>query len=63
MNHKDIESSTGLDRLATVNEVCSAISVFSQDVLEPVSTSHARNLPEDLMWLAFVSEMPALISN
>jgi hypothetical protein len=63
MNRKDIESSIGLDRLATVNEVCWAKSVFSQGVLKPVSTSHSRNLPEDMMWLAFVSEMPVSISN
>jgi len=63
MNRKDIESPIGLDRLATVDEVFWAESAFSQGVLKPLSTSHSRNLPEDLMWLAFVSEIPASISN
>ena len=63
MNNKDIESSIGLDRLATVNEVCCAMSVFSQGALEPVRVDHARNLPEDMMWLEIVDEMPTPLSN
>jgi hypothetical protein len=71
----DIESSIGLDRLATWNEVRCAMSVSSQGALEVIGacddfrkmdsdfSRRACNLPADIMWLAIISEMPDSISN
>ena len=63
-----IDSSIGLDRLATRNEVRCAILFASQDAFELVFTYGASRemddfLPEDDMWLAIVSEMPHSKSN
>jgi hypothetical protein len=71
----DIESSIGLDRLATWNEVRCAMSFSSQGGFELVCacddfreidsdfSGRACNLPEDIMWLAIASEMLDSISN
>ena len=69
----DIESSIGSDRLATWNEVCRALSFSSQGAPKPACDDFcetnsdfsgiARNLSEDDMWLAIVSEMPDSLSN
>jgi hypothetical protein len=63
-----IDSSIGLDRLATWNEVRYAMSFSSQGVFELVVTCDASSemdgfVPEDDMWLAIVSEMPTSRSN
>ncbi len=75
MKPVNIDNSTGLDRIATWNEVRYAISVFSQgitplksvrdDFLEVDSdfSDRARNLSEDDMWLAIVNKMPDSESN
>jgi hypothetical protein len=75
MNLVAIESPIGLDRLATWDEVRSAMSFLSQGASELVGacddcreldsdfTGRARNLSEDIMWLAIVSEMPDSMSN
>jgi hypothetical protein len=75
MKPVNIENSTGLDRIATWNEVRCAMSVSSQgtlplksirdDFLEVDSDfrDRARNLSEDAMWLAIVNEMPDSKSN
>jgi hypothetical protein len=71
----NVESPIGLDRLATWNEVCCAMSVSSQVAFELFCTSRdfremgsdfrggACNLPEDTMWLAIAREMPDSLSN
>jgi len=64
-----IDSSIGLDRLATRNEVRSVISFSSQGAFELVVTFEAsREMdpvfpPDDDMWLAIVNEMPISKSN
>jgi hypothetical protein len=75
MKPVDIESSIGLDRIATWDEIICAISVSSQsgftfvgacdDLREAHSdvSGGACNLSEDVMWLAIVSEMPDSKSN
>jgi len=75
MNSVNVESPIGLDRLATWNEVCCAMSVSSQIAFELIGTSRdyremssdfrsgACNLPEDTMWLAIASEMADSLSN
>ena len=64
-----IESSNGLDRLATWNEIRCAMSFSSPDDVELVgacddflemrcdSSGRACNLSEDSMWLAIASKM------
>jgi hypothetical protein len=75
MQPVDIESAMGLDRIATWNEIISAMSVSSPsgfaffgacDELSEMDSDvsgSACNLPEDAMWLAIVSEMPDSNSN
>jgi hypothetical protein len=71
MNLVAIESPIGLDRLATWDEVRSAMSFSSQGASELVGTceldsdfaGRACNLSEDIMWLAIISEMPDSMSN
>jgi hypothetical protein len=75
MNIVDAESSIGLDRLATWNEVRCAMSMSFQGALELVGacnnfrevdsdfSGRACNLSEDIMWLAIVNEMPDSKSN
>jgi hypothetical protein len=70
MNRVVIESSIGLDRVATCNEVRYAIAFPSQVPFESVGarddliemdsrvSGHARDLSEDAMWLAIAQEMP-----
>ena len=69
------ESSVGMDRLATWDEVRCAMSFLSLGASElalPVEDSSeldcefdgwASNLPEDTMWFGIVSEMPVSRSN
>jgi hypothetical protein len=57
-----VESSIGLDRLATWNEVCCAMSLSLQGALE-LGAPRACNRPEDFTRWAIVSEMPSSISN
>ena len=75
MKSAELESSIGLDRLATWNEVMCAISVSAEGTLALVRDSNdlreansdfsvsACNLTEDDMWLAILSEMPHSKSN
>ncbi len=75
MKPVNIDNFTGLDRIATWNEVRYAISAFSfginqsksvhDDLLELDSDFSDRPefLSEDDMWAAIVSEMPDCISN
>jgi hypothetical protein len=75
MNLVAVESPIGLDRLATWDEVRSAMSFSSQGAFELVGTcddcreldsdfaGRACNLSEDIMCLAIVSEMPDSMSN
>ena len=75
MNLVAIESPIGLDRLATWDEVRSAMSFSSQGAFQLVGTydecrevdsnftGRSCNLSEDIMWLAIVSEMPDSTSN
>jgi hypothetical protein len=75
MKPVNIDNSTGLDRIATWNEVRYAMSVSSQginsfkivrdDFLEVDSdlNERAQNLSEDDMWLAIVNKMPDSKSN
>jgi hypothetical protein len=70
-----IDNPTGLDRIATWNEVRFAMSVSSQDTLPLKGVRHdfleldsdfrdrARNLSEDAMCLAIINEMPDSKSN
>ena len=70
-----IGSSIGLDRLATRNEVLSAMSSSSRCTIELAGSrddssemesdfgGRTGNLSEDDMWLAIVSEMPDSLSN
>lgn len=70
MNRVAIKSPTGPDRLATWDEVRSAMSFSSQRAFKLVGacddcrevesdfTSRACNLSEEIMWLAMVSAMP-----
>jgi hypothetical protein len=70
MNPVVIESSIGLDRVATCNEVRYAMAFPSQIPFESVGarddliemdsrvSGHARDLSEDAMWLAIAQEMP-----
>ena len=75
MNSKCTESSVGLDRLATQDEVRSAMSLSSPAALEfvglrddfseadPDSTGRAPNLREQIEWLMIVGEMRDRIGN
>ena len=75
MNILDVESSIGLDRLATWNEVCYAMSWSSQGGGEPAGADVnlndldsdlggcSSNLPEDMMWLAIAKALPDSRSN
>jgi hypothetical protein len=75
MKPVDVESSIGLDRLATWNEVLCAMSGSSPGGFALAGTraafrkadadfsGGAGNLPEDTLWLALVSEMPDFKSN
>jgi hypothetical protein len=71
MKPVNMESSIGLDRIATCNEVRCAMAVSSQSPLELVAcddfhemhsdfTACAYNLPEEIVWLAIRSEIPDL---
>jgi hypothetical protein len=69
-----IESTMRLDRLATWNEVQSALSISSEGAFALVGACNdfhemdsdfggsARNLPEDILWL-MISKMVDPISN
>jgi hypothetical protein len=71
----DIESSIGLDRLATWDEVRCAMSFSSHDAFELVGacdafremdsdfSGRACHLPDDIVWLAMVNEMLDSTSN
>jgi hypothetical protein len=75
MKPAKIESSIGLDRLATWNEVRCALSFLSQGASElagacddsrevdPDIRGRACNLPEDIMWSVIVSKMAYSNSN
>jgi hypothetical protein len=75
MKPVDIECPTGLDRLATSNEVRCALSFSPQgtfvlvgdcdDFREMDSDFKVRacNLPQDIVWLAIASEMRDSASN
>jgi hypothetical protein len=75
MNLAAVESPIGLDRLATWEEVRSAMSFSSQSAFEPVDsggdcrevdsdfTSRACKLSEDTMWLVIVRDTPDSMSN
>jgi hypothetical protein len=75
MNRVVIESSVGLDRIATWNEVPYALSFSSQCIIELAGprndsskidsdfSGRTGNLSEDDMWLAIVGEMPDSESN
>ena len=70
-----IESPTGLDRLATWNEVRRALSFSPQGTFVLVGAcddfremdsdffGRACNVAEDIVWLAIASEMPDSASN
>jgi hypothetical protein len=75
MNSGRVESSVGLDRLATPDEVSCAVSLSSPTALEFVglrgdfsetgsdSSSRTPNLREDIEWLMIVREMRNCICN
>jgi hypothetical protein len=75
MKPVDVESSIGLDRLATWNEVLCAMSrsspggfalVGGRDAFREADSDFnggAGNLSEDTLWLALVREMPDSKSN
>ena len=75
MNFKCVESSIGLDRLATLEEVRRAMSFSSPAPLEFVGrrddcgemdseeSGRAPNLREEMEWLMIVREMQHRISN
>jgi hypothetical protein len=74
MNLAAVESPIGLDRLATREEVRSAMSFSSQSAFERASrddcrevdsdfTSRSCKFSEDTMWLVIVSETPDSMSN
>ena len=75
MNRVVIESSVGLDRIATWNEVRYSLSFSSQCIIELAGprddsskidsdfSGRTGNLSEDDMWLAIVGEMPDSKSN
>jgi hypothetical protein len=75
MNLVAMESPIGLDRLATWEEVRSAISFSSQSAFERVGTrddcrevdsdftGRSCNLAKDTTWLAIVSKMPDSMCN
>jgi hypothetical protein len=75
MNLVAIESPIGLDRLATREEVRSAMSFSYRGAFEPVGTRDdcrevdsdftgcSCNLDEDTMWLVIVDETPDSMSN
>jgi hypothetical protein len=74
MNLAVMERPIGLDRLATKEEVRSALSFSSQSAREPVRsgacrevdcdfTSRSCTFSGDTMWLAIVSEAPDSRSN
>jgi hypothetical protein len=75
MKPADIESSTGLDRLATSDEVRCAMLFSSQGASELVGScddllgvdsdfnARAYNLPDDIMWLNILGEMADFTSN
>ena len=75
MKPVDVKHSIGLDRLATCNEVRSAMSFSSQSAFGLISacdesremdsefSGRACNLSEDNVWLEFVSEMVDSKSN
>jgi hypothetical protein len=58
----DNESSIGVDRFATWNEVMCAISVSVRDT-DDLLEAEACNLTEGDMWLAMAREMPDSKSN
>ena len=70
MNLVAKENPIGLDRLATRDEVRSAMSFLSRSAFELAGSRGARRevdsdftgraplLSEDIMWLAIISEMP-----
>jgi hypothetical protein len=57
------DSSIGLDRLATWNEVRCAMSFSAQRALELVGERRACHVTEETMWLAIVKEISASIAN
>jgi hypothetical protein len=68
MNILDVESSIGVDRLATWNEVCYAFSCASQGAFDPTSDmaefrGRDRNISDDMMWFAIANTMPDSESN
>jgi hypothetical protein len=68
MNILDVESSIGVDRLATWNEVCYAFSCASRGAFDPSSDTaefrdRARNFSEDIMWFAIANAMRDSESN
>ena len=75
MKSAELESSIGLDRLATWNEVMCAISASAEGTFALVRESDdlresdsdfslsACNLPEDDLWLAIARDMPNSKSN
>ena len=75
MNLVAMKSPIGLDRLATREEVRSAMSFSSQSAFEPVDsggdsrevdsdfTSRSCKFFEGTMWLVIVSETPDSMSN
>ena len=75
MKSAELESSIGLDRLATWNEVMCAISASAEGTFALVRESDdlresdsdfslsACNLPEDDLWLAIARNMPNSKSN
>lgn|ERR1035437_3574939 len=68
MNILDVESSIGVDRLATWNEVCYAFSCASRDASDafsdmPEFRDRGNNFSEDRMWFAIANTMPNSESN
>jgi len=75
MNLVAMESPIGLDRLATREEVRSALSFWYRAAFDPAGTrddcrkadsyltGRSCNLDEDTMWLVIVSKTPDSMSN
>ena len=75
MNRGYIESSVGLDRLATGDEICCAMSLSFPGVpeiaglcddfskMDSHSSGRAPNLREEIEWLMIIREMRDCISN
>lgn len=68
MNILDVESSIGVDRLATWNEVCYAFSCAPREAFDPSTDTaefrgRADSFSEDRMWFAIANAMPDSESN